>query len=118
MPEKVPGVRQNRDDQARSEVTHAQQRRSLDYMRHKVTDKAVGNRPARQVETIIIGKMVKSVRNAGGCASRRPDKHGNNTTLWPDSTFAFRGLTENFDIAVYETTTVESSRNDPKVVAQ
>ncbi|WP_329413102.1 NAD(P)/FAD-dependent oxidoreductase [Nocardia vinacea] len=64
------------------------------------------------------GKLVKSVWNTGGCASWYLDKHGNNTTLWPDFTFEFRRLTKNFDVSAYETTTVDTARNDLKVVAQ
>ncbi|MEV6338282.1 NAD(P)/FAD-dependent oxidoreductase [Nocardia vinacea] len=64
------------------------------------------------------GKLVKSVWNTGGCASWYLDKHGNNTTLWPDFTFEFRRITKNFDVSAYETTSVESSRDDLKVVAQ
>ncbi|WP_433711443.1 flavin-containing monooxygenase [Nocardia sp. CA-084685] len=63
------------------------------------------------------GKLVKSVWNTGGCASWYLDKHGNNTTLWPDFTFEFRRITKNFDVSAYETTSVESSRNELKVVA-
>ncbi|WP_433759180.1 flavin-containing monooxygenase [Nocardia sp. CA-135398] len=63
------------------------------------------------------GKLVKSVWNTGGCASWYLDKHGNNTTLWPDFTFEFRRMTKNFDVSAYETTSVESSRNELKVVA-
>lgn len=64
------------------------------------------------------GKLVKSVWNTGGCASWYLDKHGNNTTLWPDFTFEFRRITKNFDVSAYETTSVESTRDDLKVVAQ
>ncbi|WP_433525102.1 flavin-containing monooxygenase [Nocardia pseudovaccinii] len=64
------------------------------------------------------GKLVKSVWSTGGCASWYLDKHGNNTTLWPDFTFEFRRITKNFDVSAYETTSVESSRDDLKVVAQ
>ncbi|MGN2636136.1 flavin-containing monooxygenase [Nocardia takedensis] len=60
-------------------------------------------------------KLVKSVWNTGGCASWYLDKHGNNTTLWPDFTFEFRRLTKKFDVAAYETTT--AARRDRKVVA-
>ncbi|MEV6134657.1 NAD(P)/FAD-dependent oxidoreductase [Nocardia sp. NPDC051990] len=63
-------------------------------------------------------KLVKSVWNTGGCASWYLDKHGNNTTLWPDFTFEFRRLTKNFDVSAYATTAVDTSRNDLKVVAQ
>ena len=66
----------------------------------------------------IQGKLVKSVWNTGGCASWYLDKHGNNTTLWPDFTFEFRRLTKNFDVSAYDTTTVDTSRNELKVVAQ
>ncbi|MEV2220497.1 NAD(P)/FAD-dependent oxidoreductase [Nocardia vinacea] len=64
------------------------------------------------------GKLVRSVWSTGGCASWYLDKHGNNTTLWPDFTFEFRRITKNFDVSAYETTSVESSRDDLKVVAQ
>ncbi|ONM50691.1 flavin-containing monooxygenase [Nocardia donostiensis] len=62
-------------------------------------------------------KLVKSVWNTGGCASWYLDKHGNNTTLWPDFTFEFRRLTKKFDVAAYETTTVgDTTSPDLKVV--
>ncbi|WP_054816379.1 flavin-containing monooxygenase [Nocardia arizonensis] len=61
-------------------------------------------------------KLAKSVWNTGGCASWYLDKHGNNTTLWPDFTFEFRRLTRKFDVAAYETTTA-ASPIDRKVVA-
>ncbi|MBF6210909.1 NAD(P)/FAD-dependent oxidoreductase [Nocardia puris] len=50
-------------------------------------------------------KLGKSVWNTGGCASWYLDKHGNNTTLWPDFTFEFRRITKEFDVEAYETTT-------------
>ncbi|GAB2642569.1 flavin-containing monooxygenase [Nocardia goodfellowii] len=59
-------------------------------------------------------KLSKSVWNTGGCASWYLDKHGNNTTLWPDFTFEFRRLTKKFDVSAYETT---SSAGEKKVVA-
>ncbi|MFE3193408.1 flavin-containing monooxygenase [Nocardia sp. NPDC059240] len=49
-------------------------------------------------------KLQGAVWSTGGCASWYLDKHGNNTTLWPDFTFRFRGLLENFDVSAYETT--------------
>ncbi|WP_040791839.1 flavin-containing monooxygenase [Nocardia paucivorans] len=64
-------------------------------------------------------KLGKTVWNTGGCASWYLDKHGNNTTLWPDFTFEFRRLTKKFDLEAYETTTVDddtSARPDVKVV--
>ncbi|MEV0245274.1 NAD(P)/FAD-dependent oxidoreductase [Nocardia sp. NPDC050712] len=59
-------------------------------------------------------KLAKSVWSTGGCASWYMDKHGNNTTLWPDFTFEFRRLTKKFDVSAYATT---SSADDRKVVA-
>lgn len=50
------------------------------------------------------GKLTRSVWSTGGCASWYLDKHGNNTTLWPDFTFRFRKLLEKFDASAYETT--------------
>ncbi|WP_067688152.1 flavin-containing monooxygenase [Nocardia jejuensis] len=49
-------------------------------------------------------KLEGAVWNTGGCASWYLDKHGNNTTLWPDFTFRFRSLLEKFDASAYETT--------------
>ncbi|GAA5088096.1 flavin-containing monooxygenase [Nocardia iowensis] len=63
-------------------------------------------------------KLGKSVWINGGCASWYLDKHGNNTTLWPDFTFEFRRLTKSFDVDAYETTPAsEPSRADLKVGA-
>ncbi|MGH3026246.1 MAG: flavin-containing monooxygenase, partial [Gaiellaceae bacterium] len=36
------------------------------------------------------GHMGRTIWKTGGCASWYLDKHGNNTTLWPGVTFAFR----------------------------
>lgn len=46
-------------------------------------------------------RMANSVWMNGGCASWYLDKHGNNTTLWPDFTFRFRQMTKKFDLAAY-----------------
>ncbi|MBF6275472.1 MULTISPECIES: NAD(P)/FAD-dependent oxidoreductase [Nocardia] len=64
-------------------------------------------------------RMSNSVWLNGGCASWYLDKHGNNTTLWPDFTFRFRKLTEKFDVAAYDTTrsTDGAAGPDLKVVA-
>ncbi|MBF6436705.1 flavin-containing monooxygenase [Nocardia cyriacigeorgica] len=63
-------------------------------------------------------KLAKSVWLNGGCSSWYLDKHGNNTTLWPDFTFEFRRLTKHFDVEAYETTTDDNStRPELKVVA-
>ncbi|KQU35615.1 NAD(P)/FAD-dependent oxidoreductase [Rhodococcus sp. BP-149] len=47
-------------------------------------------------------KLNKTVWLNGGCASWYLDKHGNNTTLWPDFTFEFRRITRNFDLEAYD----------------
>nr|WP_040798064.1 NAD(P)/FAD-dependent oxidoreductase [Nocardia higoensis] len=54
-------------------------------------------------------KLSASVWNTGGCASWYLDKHGNNTTLWPDFTFRFRNLTKRFDVSSYLTSTAAST---------
>ena len=46
-------------------------------------------------------RMKRTVWTTGGCASWYLDSHGNNTTLWPRTTFAFRGQTARFDIDAY-----------------
>ncbi|MGK8486983.1 flavin-containing monooxygenase [Nocardia asiatica] len=59
-------------------------------------------------------KLAGSVWLTGGCSSWYLDKHGNNTTLWPDWTFEFRRLTRKFDVAAYD---ISISREDLKAVA-
>jgi cation diffusion facilitator CzcD-associated flavoprotein CzcO len=46
---------------------------------------------------LIAEKSQGTVWLAGGCASWYLDKHGHNTTLWPDFTFRFRRLTKKLD---------------------
>ncbi|GGK47129.1 flavin-containing monooxygenase [Nocardia camponoti] len=62
-------------------------------------------------------KLAKTVWNTGGCASWYLDKHGNNTTLWPDFTFQFRSITRQFDVDAYNVTTSDALSADQKVVA-
>ncbi|WP_127784102.1 NAD(P)/FAD-dependent oxidoreductase [Rhodococcus sp. X156] len=49
-------------------------------------------------------KLDPTVWMRGGCASWYLDAHGNNTTLWPDFTFAFRKATKSFDLDAYRYT--------------
>ncbi|MFC4375382.1 flavin-containing monooxygenase [Nocardia halotolerans] len=62
-------------------------------------------------------KLGKTVWNTGGCASWYLDKHGNNTTLWPDFTFEFRRLTKHFDVSAYTTSTADAAGANREVVA-
>ena len=57
-------------------------------------------------------RMKRTVWSTGGCASWYLDKHGNNTTLWPRTTFAFRGETASFDPGAY-TVTASATRPAP-----
>src|SRR6476659_9449468 len=47
-------------------------------------------------------RMERTVWSTGGCSSWYLDDHGRNTTLCPSSTFAFRGLLSQFDVAAYD----------------
>ncbi len=49
-------------------------------------------------------RMRRTVWTTGGCANWYLDVHGNNTTLWPGFTFAFRTQTRRFDRDAYEIT--------------
>ncbi|MEU2035714.1 flavin-containing monooxygenase [Nocardia amamiensis] len=60
-------------------------------------------------------KLSGSVWLTGGCSSWYLDKHGNNTTLWPDFTFEFRRQTRTFDVSAYD---ISISRSDLKAVAR
>jgi hypothetical protein len=46
---------------------------------------------------LIARKSKGTVWLAGGCASWYLDRHGHNTTLWPDFTFRFRKMLSAFD---------------------
>ena len=46
---------------------------------------------------LIAGRSRRTVWLAGGCRSWYLDRHGHNTTLWPDFTFRFRALTRRLD---------------------
>ncbi|MEX0426706.1 flavin-containing monooxygenase [Nocardioides sp. DS6] len=46
-------------------------------------------------------RMKPTVWSSGGCASWYLDEHGRNTTLWPRTTFVFRGLLHTFDVEKY-----------------
>jgi cation diffusion facilitator CzcD-associated flavoprotein CzcO len=47
-------------------------------------------------------RMRDTVWTQGGCASWYLDAHGNNTTLWPGTSWSFRRATRRFDAAEYE----------------
>jgi cation diffusion facilitator CzcD-associated flavoprotein CzcO len=49
-------------------------------------------------------KMRRTVWNLGGCTSWYLDRHGRNTTLWPDFTFLSRRRVSAFDEESYEAT--------------
>jgi cyclohexanone monooxygenase len=57
-------------------------------------------------------QMQRTIWQTGGCASWYLDKHGRNTTLWPNFTFVFRQLTRRFDAAAYDIETVAARRNE------
>ena len=55
-------------------------------------------REAQEAYRALIAEKSKgTVWLGGGCASWYLDKHGHNTTLWPDFTFRFRKLTKKLD---------------------
>ena len=58
-------------------------------------------------------RMKRTIWTTGGCASWYLDKHGNNTTLWPRFTFAFRKQTRRFDVADYDITAAPTSTARP-----
>ncbi len=70
--------------------------RAHDYATVEVTEDA-----AAEYNADMQRRMKRTVWTTGGCASWYLDSHGNNTTLWPRTTFAFRGQTASFDIDAY-----------------
>jgi cation diffusion facilitator CzcD-associated flavoprotein CzcO len=64
---------------------------------------------------LIARKSKGTVWLAGGCASWYLDKHGHNTTLWPDFTFRFRKLTKKLDRENY--VGIPAAASTPEVAA-
>ena len=50
-------------------------------------------------------RMDRTVWTTGGCASWYLDDHGRNTTLWPDTAWAYRRALRRFDATSYELVT-------------
>ena len=67
--------------------------------------------------SLIAEKSKGTVWLAGGCASWYLDKHGHNTTLWPDFTFRFRRLTKKLDRENYRAVPAGVPASTPEVAA-
>lgn len=66
---------------------------------------------------LIAEKSKGTVWLAGGCASWYLDKHGHNTTLWPDFTFRFRKLLKQLDRENYVGTPAGTADRAAEVAA-
>jgi cyclohexanone monooxygenase len=66
---------------------------------------------------LIAEKSQGTVWLGGGCASWYLDKHGHNTTLWPDFTFRFRKLTRRLDRENYVGIPAGAPASTPEVAA-
>jgi hypothetical protein len=64
---------------------------------------------------LIAAKSKNTVWVGGGCASWYLDRHGHNTTLWPDFTFRFRRLLARLDRENYVGT--PAAEQTPEVAA-
>ena len=70
--------------------------------RHGIGRIEVRRDPCDRWNAAVQKKARKSVWNTGGCASWYLDKHGRNTTIWPDFSFLFTRAVRRFDPAAYE----------------
>ncbi len=61
----------------------------------------VRSEPLDAYNEAVQARMRGSVWTMGGCASWYLDRHGRNTTLWPDFTWRYRRLTRRFDAESY-----------------
>ncbi|MGI8677763.1 MAG: flavin-containing monooxygenase [Jatrophihabitans sp.] len=78
--------------------------------REKLATFEVTSRAQQRFNENLQSHMGRTIWKTGGCASWYLDKHGNNTTLWPSFTFAFRQQTRTFDVANYATTELDTNR--------
>ncbi|MBJ7452375.1 MAG: NAD(P)/FAD-dependent oxidoreductase [Blastococcus sp.] len=75
-------------------------------------------REAQEAYRALIAEKSKgTVWLGGGCASWYLDKHGHNTTLWPDFTFRFRKLTKKLDRENYVGVPASAPVSTPEVAA-
>jgi cyclohexanone monooxygenase len=75
-------------------------------------------REAQEAYRALIAEKSKgTVWLGGGCASWYLDKHGHNTTLWPDFTFRFRKLTRKLDRENYVGVPAAAPTSTPEVAA-
>jgi cation diffusion facilitator CzcD-associated flavoprotein CzcO len=75
-------------------------------------------REAQEAYRALIAEKSKgTVWLGGGCASWYLDKHGHNTTLWPDFTFRFRKLTKKLDRENYVGLPASAPASSPEVAA-
>jgi cation diffusion facilitator CzcD-associated flavoprotein CzcO len=75
----------------------------LEYAReHSVGRIEVRSAPCERWNAELQKRVAKSVWNTGGCASWYLDRHGRNTTLWPDFTFRFMKGMRRFDCEAYK----------------
>jgi cyclohexanone monooxygenase len=81
--------------------------RAHEYGAVEVTDEAVVDYNAD-----VQRRMKRTVWTTGGCASWYLDSHGKNTTLWPRTTFAFRGETARFDVDAYRVEAAADARQE------
>jgi cyclohexanone monooxygenase len=71
---------------------------------HDLATFEVRDEAQREYNATLQARMRHTIWTTGGCSSWYLDKHGNNTTLWPGFTFAFRAITRRFDLTAYRTT--------------
>ena len=77
-------------------------RRALEAMDAEGLEVVETTERAQQAYRDLIARRSRgTVWLAGGCGSWYLDRHGRNTTLWPDFTFRFRRLTRTFDRESY-----------------
>ena len=62
-------------------------------------------------------EMKSTVWSTGGCSSWYLDKHGNNTTLWPRTTFSFRSQLRRFDLEKYVVTARSGATTKEKIAS-
>ncbi len=80
---------------------------------------SINVRPAAQAEynADVQKRLQTTIWNTGGCQSWYIDENGKNTTLWPGFTFAFRRQTRQFDLANFETQSLQQASSKGKAAS-
>ncbi|CAF1259941.1 unnamed protein product [Didymodactylos carnosus] len=87
--------------------------KTIEYMDQNHIDKfLVKQQACQQYNDRLQAKLKKTVWQSGGCKSWYQDRMGNNTAIWPDFTWSYRLIMQNFDYDKYDLFSIDNKKTD------